>query len=380
MRIGMSLILVGSISCVATADDHGAGPSGGMEVLQSLAQYDSIFMSGCTASGVASRSDRIDTLGPFFRVDARWRMTGEGDRLAYSVEASEFETPKYLPPDERRWATGRFHNPAALDEPMFANVRTKEWGYWGQEASGVHQVDLTLKIGPDSSRIEVGTVYNSMLFTPTDLSLIATPRVFQWGLGRFFAARLQRVTEVMQTGDGRVRVSAHGELYKGANGRWELEIEPAAAWMVRRAKFFPDTDPTQVDAEMMNEGTVWSGSFCIPKSARVNFFGPLEDMKSVPKTTTHELTFDPVIEKFDEHLYHDSHQAVLHSKQPHLTVTDARMSPPVITQPNRPQLLKGSPSEPSPFRGWFVVMNLIALAVVGFFLFKRSNKTIPGKD
>lgn len=366
-----------SFSCQGVATAQPTKQRDLADVLGKLAQYDSIFMSGFAVSATQQRMDRIDANGPFFKVNARWRLTTEGNRLGYFVEAKDYENPTYLPPDKRVWAHRYGQFKAALQEKMFATVRIQEWGYWGEEACGVHQVDRTLTVSPDGATTEAGTMYNSRLFSPRDISLIAWPRNFQWGLGRFFGKRLHKVIEVKESKDGRLHVTALGDLFKGENGTWRLDIEPNAAWMVRQARFHPESRPTQINAEMINEGTMWNGSFCIPKTARVNFFGPIEDMQTIRKTTTQHLVFESKVNTFDDALYRRCQQLVLHDDHGDLTVTDGRMSPPSITQPNRPQPAKVSPAPAArrPFRRWTVICSsVIAIVVMAGVLVLRRRR------
>lgn len=345
-------------------------------VLRNLAQYDSVYESGFAASAAERRMDRIDIHGPYFKVEARWKLTFEGDRIGFVKEVTDYETPKYLPPEQRRWAAHPTAGKAVRGEAMFATVRTKEWGYWGKEVCGNHHVDATLKVTPDGQATQAGTIYNSYLYPPRDISLIAPPRSFQWALGRFFSDRLDKVTRVEETAEGRLRVSALGNVYQGTNGTWDLEIEPAAAWMVRKAIFHPEIKPDQVFAEMANEGTVWSGPYCIPKEARINFWGPIEDMEAVRSTGTQHLTFEPAVGTFDENLYAECKQEVLHGKQPNLTVTDARMSPPAVTQPNLPEAPQVAIEAPSHTRRWVIGANLVAIIVlstIATLRWKRKN-------
>lgn len=333
-------------------------------VLQNLVQYDSIYKSGFAASATEQRMDRIDISGPFYRVETRWKLTFEGDRAGYFKEVTDYEKPKYLPPDKRRWAAESKTGKAANGEAMLVALRTKEWGYWGDEACGTHFGDATLKVTPDGQVTEAGAIFNSSLYPPRDISPVAALSSFQWALGRFFSDRIDKIMHVEKKSDGRLHASAIGSMYKGSIGKWELEIEPDAAWMVRKARFYPKSKPDRIDAEMSNEGTVWSGSFCIPKEAWVNFWGPIEDMETIRKTYTQHLTFKPVVDRFDEKLYEQCQQAVLHSKQPKLTVIDGRVSPPAITQPNLPKSTGFTPIARNPFRWWVVMANLIAIVVL----------------
>jgi len=99
-----------------------------------------------------------------------------------------------------------------------------------------------------------------------------------WSLGRSLSRYIDEVTDVKEPANGRIAVSALGK--RGSlRGRWELEIEPAAAWMVRHARFYADVNPELINCEMKNSGSVWSGSYCIPKKVLFNNNGPIDGGK-----------------------------------------------------------------------------------------------------
>lgn len=215
-------------------------------------------------------------------------------------------------------------------------VRTRVWGYGGAGASGAYYEDTNFRATAKDGIVESGKGPLVLLYGPRDTEATVGVYYYMWGLGRMFSKALDKVTRVEKSKDGLLVVSALGRNAYQDNGRWELEIEPAAAWMVRKARFFflskqQDTspEPDQLSTTMTNSGTVWSGSYCIPKEAAVNLFA------HVSEQNTRQYTFDPVVEKFDEKLYVDVQQAVTHNKAPNLTLDDARVSPPTFTQPNR---------------------------------------------
>lgn len=319
----ISVVLSGARPCSSqeakppSAENQPPGAPDARDVLKKLAQYDSIFKSGFTASGTLRRLGRADIPGPYYKVRANWRLTLKGGRVGYDINVTDYETPKH---------------------PIPTGVLLRHWGYWGDDASGDHDVDACLEIAPDGKAKRVGTMYNSMLYGPKSIALSGHLHSFQWPLGRFFSERLDKITSVERTPTGRLRVSALGSEYEGSNARWELEIEPSAAWMVRRARFYSGSPPGKTEAEMVNEGTTWSGSLCIPTRARVNPYGPLGDVED-PKTGTKTQCFEfqTAVGGFDEELYKQAQQNVLHCKEPKLTVTDERVSPRRISEPNAPR-------------------------------------------
>lgn len=349
----------------------------GRDVLQKLAQFDSIFKSGFRASGTMSYLDSAELTGgePYYKVRAKWRLTFESDRVAYDINVTDYETSKYLPPDQRHSA----HNPLVpswpRDKGMPVTVRLREWGYWGEEASGQHYVDACVEIAPNGKATRLGTMYNSAVSSPRSISWVGALHSFQWSLGRFFSERLDKITSVEKAPDGRLRVSALGSEYKGSNARWELEIEPSAAWMVRRARFYGRSG--RIRAEMVNEGTIWSGPFCIPERARINPYGPIVNIDNeVPNTNTGSQTkcleFQTAAGGFDEDLYKQAEQALLHCKEEKFTMTDERVSPTITTQPNTLARKPVAMEPPPASRKWVVAANVFAILVlITVFVLRR---------
>ena len=308
------------------ADFQSSSGSDDRNVLQNLAQYDSIYRAGFALSATERGLDQIGLgEGPTFRVERRWRLTYEGDRVGFVMDVTDYEEPSYLPPDQRPWEAGR---PGPELEEMYVAVRSQKWGYWGDEACGNHYVDASLVVTPDGQVTRRGTMNCVKLHRPKDIQPIADKLSFQWALGRFFSEHIDKVTHVEESEGGRLHVSALGNRHKGHNGKWELVIEPAAAWIVREARFYGETKPDKLKVDMSNEGTVRSGSFCIPQKARVNFFGRAKE----DSASTHHFTFHPVVDEFDEELYKQCEQTVLHADQPRPTVIDKRVSPTIVTK------------------------------------------------
>lgn len=248
----------------------------------------------------------------------RWRLTYDKDRLAYTNDAIDHEKTLGLKP-----------------------IRTKIWGYWGPDFSGDYFEDTNFDVSPNGKETEKGMQPIAVLYRPNDNRDNLSKYVFPYALGRLFSKDLKKITRVEKSKHGLLVVSALGSDARltqvpFSTGRWELEIDPAADWIVCKARFYSNAQPQSTWAgvwtEMTNSGTVWSGPYCIPKEATINCDGSL-----AKKILTHRLTFDPVVGKFDEKLYSKVQQAVGYNKNPGLIVDDQRVSPPMWTQPNRPK-------------------------------------------
>jgi hypothetical protein len=289
------------------------------EVLENLKKYDAIFESGFSVSGTEMGRDLLNLRsGASLDVTRRWKLTCDDNRFGYTADVTDHEKT-----------------------PGRKNIRTKTWGYWGQDLSGYYFEDTLFDANPEGKETQGGKWLHTSLWGPRDARINLSKYVFPYGLGRFFSKDLVKITRVEKRNDGLLVVSALGRtsritMVPFSSGRWELEIEPTAAWIVRKARFDTDAQPQSTWAgvwtEMTNSGTVWSGPYCIPKEAVINCEGPI-----TKKIETKRLTFDPVVGKFDEKLYSTVRQAVGYNKEPTLTVFDNRVSPETVTEPNRPK-------------------------------------------
>jgi len=324
MSFSQYCLVICATACLCLDTD--ALAQDGAEVLDNLKRYDSIYESGFTVSATRKNLEHLIT-GQAINVERRWRLAFEGDRCGYLRELIEYEKPKFREPQEG----DRY---GLLDGWMYTTLRRRQWGYWGSDASGMHCEDMSLKISPENEIVQIGTIYNSILFGPKDAGPNVAKRTVLWSLGRFFSQNIDEVTLVKPSTDGRLTVSALGSKGKGWPGRWELEIEPAAAWMVREARFYHDIRPDAINCEMKNSGTTWSDPYCIPQYAQFNYGSSIKGGRARAEEDLSELTFDSAIEQFDEKLYEAARQAVIEKRPPKLTITDFRMSPPLIFQPD----------------------------------------------
>ena len=338
----------------------------GVDVLENLKRFDSIYQSGFSVSGTVKGKEAV-FLNMHLMIERRWKLSFEGDRVGYLMDVIDYEKPQYKA--QQRLPTRR--NPVP-DENMRVLLKAKKWGYWGQDISGWNYEETVLTVSPSGEVVDTGRGKSrSLVFTPRDEDILSSQRVFLWSLGRFFSEHLDKVTKMEPSSDGRLFVSVIGRKGKEKSGRWELEIEPAAAWMVRSARFYWDSYPNSIDAEMKNEGTVWSGPYCIPKYATIDYWGQIDGFEAgqLPFPTTSRFTFEPTVEKFDERLYASTKQAVAQNQTPSLTVFDFRTNPLTVTEPFRKGGIQPIPTKSSKAKIMLIVngiglfLILLALAI-----------------
>jgi hypothetical protein len=341
-------------------------------VMQKLADYDSILIAGFTVSGTQTSNESIQPRAPLLKgVNRKWKLTFGGDRVGYRIElvgvpALKYEDIKNAEEQSEERQTARS-----------ATIRTKQWGYWGNDVCGLNEEYTVYDVDPTGKVTEKSRIYDSRLWHPTAAGPIAQERVLLWSMGRLFSRQIEQVTRAEKLADGHMLVSARGEQSPGYKGRWELDIDPAAAWMVRKARFYWDGAPEQPRAEMKNEGASWSGPHCIPKDANCSYWASLDrDGEAV------HISFDPVVESFSETLYAEARRQVTENKTRDLTVTDYRASPRIISEPNKPLPKPDSDSPPAPIssvRAWLLIGNaILVLALVALFFFRRKRPGASG--
>lgn len=308
------------------------------KVLENLKKYDAIYESGFSASGTGEGKDLLTLRsGAFLGVKRRWKLTYGDDRFGYTADVIDHEKLRYQHVAERQGTerrpvgqtSGQDENADRPGLPTW--IRTRRWGYWGHDLSGHYYEDTLFEVTPKDEATVRAKGLKVCVHGPRDIGPTPSKYGFLWAFGRTFSKQLDKVTRVEQSKDGLLVVSALGRGHGHTNGRWELDIDPDAAWMVRKARFYSNAQPERLVTEMTNSGTVWSGSYCIPKEAKINCFRPIGAVE------TKHLTFDPVVGSFDERLYSTVQQAVVHNKEPRLEVHDYRVSPKTVTQPNRPK-------------------------------------------
>lgn len=63
-------------------------------------------------------------------------------------------------------------------------------------------------------------------------------KAIMWASGRGFSPHLKAVTDVRVDGNGLIGVTASGMLDEDEPGRWELQVDPTNAYLVRHAEFY----------------------------------------------------------------------------------------------------------------------------------------------
>ena len=90
-------------------------------------------------------------------------------------------------------------------------------------------------------------------------------RAYLWAFGRGIAKHLTKVNSTKDVEGGLVELIASGTGLIGAEGEWRLEIEPGAAYMVRRATFTSTIEKVEIE----NNGRQDFGTCVVPEDCLI---------------------------------------------------------------------------------------------------------------
>lgn len=208
------------------------------QLLKYLKDFDSSYKSGFTASGTYKRGEMI----------IKWQFTSSNNELAYQEDVVEAFGPSALNNfcDLRRvyYSGNKYH--ARYD---FVGTLTKEGKLtdWSRESAGLAKAGSLMIDDPDAPtyKLPLKQVWMSM--------------------GRGYSEHISDIVGIKEVANGLLSVTAIGTDISNREGaKWELLVDPDAAYMVREAKMYQD-GKDKPSIYMKNSGTKWYGSLCVPE-------------------------------------------------------------------------------------------------------------------
>lgn len=116
--------------------------------------------------------------------------------------------------------------------------------------------------------------------------------------------------------------------------RWELLIDPNAAYMVRFAKMYR-RGKDQPKVMISNSGIKWFGAYCIPESTDWKDF--------YAGNRTFQLHFQTASSNFDEEFFERAHMSMHRPYKVPTDVIDQRMKPSLFLHYHEGEILPASP-------------------------------------
>ena len=260
------LILIGTI-CVpgfVLTNRTIASSENPNELLEKLKSMDELYTSALTLTGTDIRVPDYPDV-PHEKI--RWKISMHQDEFALEQISDEIYERKSSKPVD-----GLLGIPSMM---MKAVV------YMSKQRGGHHYIfGRVLEPGkapePEDNMISGQVLINN---TKPDYFIVSKIR-YLWSIGRYYSKYIDKIVEVSTDNNGILIVTAVGQGTSKIQGRWELQINSAAMYMVQEAKF------TRFDSEgelsgtpeiiISNSGLKWSDGLCIPQEIYLTGLGQTE--------------------------------------------------------------------------------------------------------
>lgn len=197
---------------------------------------------------------------------SKWKFTCVSDnQIAYDEEVVEvLRWEDWMPAgpslpepgDEPTWMTMRllsFLGPEASGHYDFVGIASFEPEVWPARRKQVHD------------KVSFGSL---RLYAPNPGTLSAYLDLPLLLVGRGYAQHIRSVTSVEALAGGRLSVKAEGKPFYARATKWDLVVEPAAAYLVRSAAYYvDDSDRTLAKPRYVitTSGLQWFGPLALPE-------------------------------------------------------------------------------------------------------------------
>ena len=239
----------------------------GAAVLKAMSSIDDqLAMGGVTIEGtkiwLPAGGSRCDPVAKW-----KWKFTCvSGNKIAFDEEVVEvLKWEDYLPggssipqPDDTTFMHMRrlsFLSPEATGMYDFIGTPSFKPGVWvwPAEPKKVHD-----NVGSGSIRLHRPNPLTYLAFLDLPLLLV----------GRGYAKHIESITSVEALANGRLSVKAKGKPFYARATKWELVVEPAAAYLVRSATYYVDDSERTIEKPryvITTSGLHWFGSLALPE-------------------------------------------------------------------------------------------------------------------
>jgi len=308
--------VIAAVSGLALA----AAESSPGDLLSTLKSLDATYQAGFAATGTALHPPSIGIPG-LPSIQTRWRVTFQNMRAAVDEQTIGILQGTALPIQP--------NDGSSSDLPgrngMRQTVPLKRSTLWGSEYVGrcILSAKEDVAIDGIATNQKPADASQRIAFrSPENKSYDLFLKQINWTMGRGFSSYLTQIDGVNVTDKGAWEVSAQGVDYNGSAGRWELVIEPDAAYLVRQAKYYKgeDSDPRVV---IVNSGSRWTGPWCVPEKGTWT-----DPILRTPRDFN--FLFESASAEVDETLLAKVEKDMKGPYEDPTTVTDYRMDPPFV--------------------------------------------------
>jgi hypothetical protein len=295
----------------------------GAELLRTMRAFDEVMRKNFTCEGteVGKFSSGV---GP---ITMKWELTCGDPGIAMVFKRTEPAEISY----EQAKAEGHGADSDPLSD-LSVGVLTEHSLFFGKEYSSQHRVDTVFRVSPDSTARELSKAHVVQLRHPDAPEMTLPILKAFWGLGRMYTQHLDEITAVAKDESGLLHVTAGGHVDKGNLGTWQLIVDPAAAYLVRKASYVP-AGSEELLFETENEGVKWSGGVCVAASASWRQTFP------EPSSAPHQLVFNNAAPEVRQSLLLEAENSMKEPYPPNTIFMDDRAVPPIVKEtPSAPGL------------------------------------------
>jgi len=304
----------------------------GLEMLKQLKSFDSVYEAAFTATGTRLFASPVRREIP--PQEKKWKISMSDGKIAYEEDVIEI-----LKWEDVTWANNKQGKEVRISlrggkETMPAIVLRSTYLFgptMQAKYDFVGKIPPVGKLPPWPEGSPGLATAGSLDFDDPDAPTynFEIKRTL-WTLGRGYSKHIADITKIEKQKDGLIFVIAEGtDISYRQGAKWELLIDPDAAYMVRSAKLFKMGNEKPI-ISIVNSGIKWEGSRCIPNEStwRDNYLG------GNIATSEFKAVSSEADVKFIRH-------AEMTMKSPyllHTDVTDHRMNPEMMMQYNAGKL------------------------------------------
>ncbi|MBN1975234.1 MAG: carboxypeptidase regulatory-like domain-containing protein, partial [Sedimentisphaerales bacterium] len=194
----------------------------------------------------------------------RWKISMHQDEFALEQISDEIYERKSSQPVD-----GLLGTPSMM---MKAVV------YMSKQRGGHHYIFGKVLEPGKAPEPEDNMISGQVIINKTDPNYFIVSKIrYLWSIGRYYSNYIDRIVEVSTGNNGIMTVTAAGQMTDKIQGQWELQINPAAMYMVQNAKFtrFDSEGQLSETPEIIinNSGVKWFENLCIPQETSFTGLG-----------------------------------------------------------------------------------------------------------
>jgi len=313
---GSVLVLVATACCAADLDERSG-------VLEKLRAFDAVYSNGLTFRGTVRAAAGSHAVFPPIAMSMEFTVGGsfQGIVLKAMDDVGQV-TADNLARAKRRIELAKDGSGFIVDGIRTSTIglETARAVYFDSTKAADMQCSARYGRGPDGNLQKSGDVYLGNVTPPDAPDLTLQYKKIMWSSGRGVSSYIDQVIGVDKSPEGRLLVQAEGFESQVNPGKWELEIEPTADYMIRKGRF--TRLKGDVNFEFTNQGVRKAEGLLCPASAKwTQYLGSEESVT--------EIRYDEASLSLDKDILAKARAAVEDRSRPNTMVLDRMGGKPI---------------------------------------------------